>query len=164
MACAAPFNVAKVCVEGDPATCSCFVPPFDSFQDQVKSGYRMSMAFEIPGTPEFCNAANDNTCVSLEQTSCCCQQEIYDYVDCAFTNELNTAFGAGDCAFSRCGQGDEGGGGGGGSMMIIIIAIVVVLLCCCGGGFYYKRRVAANDEDEDKSTDGKDVSLLNGNW
>jgi hypothetical protein len=164
MSCASQLNTAKACVEGDAAACSCFVPPFDTvFPEEVKGAYRKTMAFEVPGDPAFCDAANMEVCTILETTAgCCCGAEITEYVNCAFETELNPVFGAGECPHT-CGGGGGGGGdggggeGGGGMMMIVAIAFVLIILCCCCGGFFYYRR-RKNNQNQDGSVggDGKD--------
>jgi hypothetical protein len=162
MSCESQLNTANVCVEGDAASCSCFVPPFATvFPEEIKGAYRKAMAFEIPGQPAFCDQVNMEVCTILETTAnCCCGSEISVYVDCAFQNELNPVFGAGDCPHKCAFGGDEGEGGFVGSMMmIIVIAIVAVLLfCCCGGFFCYRRRKSNQNQVEAVGTkDGKSV-------
>ena len=110
-----------------------------SFPTEVATAYRKTVAFEVPGTPEFCDRSNFFVCTQFETTaSCCCSQEITEYTKCAYTNTLNTQFGSPGCEHT-CGN-DEEEAAGGGSMMIIIIIVAVVLGCGCGGSFYYRRR------------------------
>jgi LPXTG-motif cell wall-anchored protein len=138
--CAAQLASANSCVSGDPGTCSCFTQPFmESFPTEVSGAYRKTMAFEVPGTPEFCAKANFNVCTQFETTgSCCCGKEVTEYTKCTFTSTLNGQFGVTDCEHTGCGLGGAEAAGGGGSMMMIIIVIVVLL--GGGGGFYYYRR------------------------
>jgi hypothetical protein len=160
--CAGQLATANACVSGDPATCSCFTQPFlTSFPAEVSGAYRKTMAFEVPGTPAFCDKVNANVCTQFETSaSCCCGKEITEYSKCAYTNVLNPQFGAPGCEHT-CGSGGEEGGddGGGGGSMIIIVIIVLLLGCGCGGIFYYRRRkrlaALAADDTKDKDVDTK---------
>jgi hypothetical protein len=139
--CAAQLTAANSCVSGDPGSCSCFTQPFmTSFPTEVTGAYRKTMAFEVPGSPEFCTKANFNVCTQFETTAgCCCGKEITEYTKCTFTSTLNVNFGAVGCEHTSCGGGgEEAAGGGGGSMMIIVV--ILLLLGCGCGGFYYRRR------------------------
>lgn len=163
--CGTQLMTLESCVEADPATCSCFKSPFnETFPSDVGTAYRMTMAFEIPGTDEFCATANEGVCASLDVSgNCCCQTEVNDYLTCEFSSEWNIQFNAGNCEFSKCGAGEEegGDGGGSGSMMYIIIGAVVALLlccCCCGFFFYRRRRNAAAAAANKVDADSKDVS------
>jgi hypothetical protein len=159
--CAAELATANSCVSGDPATCSCFTQPFlESFPNEVSSAYRKTMAFEVPGTPEFCDRANFNVCIQFDTTaSCCCGQEITEYTKCAYTNTLNVQFGAPGCEHTCGTDGEEGGGG---TMIIIIIIIMLLLGCGAGGFFYYRRRTrlaALADEGDIESGARKKVNV-----
>jgi hypothetical protein len=138
--CAGQLASANACVSGDPGSCSCFTQPFmESFPGEVAGAYRKTMAFQVPGTPEFCAKANSNVCIEFEtKANCCCGGEITEYTKCAFTSTLNGQFGAPGCEHTCGNDGAEGAGGGGGSMMMIVI--IVLLLGCGGGGFFYYRR------------------------
>ena len=137
--CAAQLAAADSCVSGDAGSCSCFTQPFmTSFPTEVTGAYRKTMAFEVPGTPEFCDKANFNVCTQFETTAgCCCGKEITEYTKCTFTNTLNVDFGSPGCEHT-CGSDGEEAAGGGGSMMMIVV--IVLLLGCAGGGFFYYRR------------------------
>jgi hypothetical protein len=159
--CATQLLAVESCVLADPGGCSCFGEPFNTtFPNAVGGAYRTTMAFEIPGSDVFCEVANENVCIALEESgSCCCQPEVTEYLDCSFVSDWGPNFGAGDCPFSKCGAGEEGDSGG--SMMIIIIAAVVgvLLCCCCIGGFCCWRRRRRNAAIKDKeSNKSKGVS------
>lgn len=155
-ACAAQLSAASTCVQGDPASCACFSQPFDvQFPGEVLAAFRSTLAFEIPGSEFFCDTANDNVCMQVEVGgSCCCQDEVLEYISCSFTSDFGPQFGAPGCEFSKCGMGGGGGGEGGGSSMMMIV-VILLLLCCCGGGFFYYRR--RNSGDDDESTEEKEV-------
>ena len=146
--CASQLNAAKACIDADPATCSCFVPPFETnFPESVAGAYRITMAFESPGTEGFCNVANAEVCKMFDaEASCCCQQETNDFIACEFTNTLGPQYGCGNCEASGCGDaaGKGGGGdGGGGLMMYAAVGGIVILILCCGLGFCYRKKKLA---------------------
>jgi hypothetical protein len=140
--CAAQLATANSCVSRDPATCSCFTQPFiESFPREVTGAYFYTIAFETPGTTEFCAEANFNVCTQFETTaSCCCGEEITEYTECMFTSALNIQFGAPGCEHTSCSNDREEAALG--DVMLIIIGIIVVVLGCGGaGGFFcYLRR------------------------
>ena len=159
--CATQLTAAVSCVDADPATCACYTQPFnETLVTDFGGAYRTTMAFEIPGSDEFCTTANENVCTKLEATGeCCCSAEINEWLTCSFESDWSPQFGAGDCAFSQCSAAAEGGGGGS-SMLIIIIAVVVTVVlcccCCCCGCYYYRRKRRAAEAAANEST-SKDV-------
>ena len=159
--CATQLTTAVSCVDADPATCACYTQPFnETLVNDLGGAYRTTMAFEIPGSDEFCTTANDNVCIKLEAMGgCCCTTEINDWLTCSFESDWSPQFGAGDCAFNQC-SAAEAEGGGGSSMLIIIIAVVITVLlcccCCCCGCYYYRRKRRAAEATANEST-SKDV-------
>lgn len=139
--CATQLTAAVACVDADPATCTCYTQPWrminETLINDFGAAYRMAIAFEIPGSDEFCTTANENVCIKLEASGeCCCSTEIYEWLTCSFESDWSPSFGAGDCAFDQsCAAYADGGSGGGSgrgcSMMIIIIAVVVTVLLSC---------------------------------
>ena len=134
--CDVELGKVAVCVSSD-AACTCITSPED-FQEQVTQGARQAVAFYNPGTPEYCDGANDNICDYISTSaSCCCNKEVESYAQCFFNKEIAN-FGATDCPYvGGCTSSDDGGGG---SLLIIIISVVTGLLCCCGGYFFWRRR------------------------
>jgi hypothetical protein len=47
------------------------------FPDNIKTLFASTQAFAIPGTPSFCNVANDRICAEVEGNwSCCCKEQV----------------------------------------------------------------------------------------
>jgi hypothetical protein len=111
------------------------------FPASVQMLFAQTQAFAVPGTPTFCEVANDRICVDYEANySCCCHEEMAAWQSCLVENVFSQELGLPEPCQSTCGASTSDGGSGGFPVAMVAGVVVAVLAAVILGWYCWRRR------------------------